>query len=99
MIEIRDVTADPGEGMRLGSLRPVARIEQPAAVLVIEDLLLRRQGLRAGVEVLGLEHTQRPHAGKSVFHERNRIVAVIVGDLVGGAPMLEDKGVGAITPG
>ena len=93
MVEALEVLADPGEGDGVRRIRAVLGVEQPARVLVVEDLLLRRERNRPITEIRRLERALRPDAGEGAVLQRDDVALGEVGDLVRLVGMGEGEGV------
>jgi len=59
MVEVLEVLADLDQLLRLDRQVAPLGVEQPARLLVVEDVLVARLGVAAGVEVIRLENTPR----------------------------------------
>ncbi len=99
IVEVVEVLADLGEANRVCRVRPVLGVEQPAAVLVVEDLLLWRLRLGADVEPVRFKRPQRPETFEGGFLQGDDVAFGEVGDLVLVVGMGEDERVISLAAG
>ena len=99
IVEVVEVLADLGEANRVRRFRPLLGVEQPAAVVVVQYLLLLRLCLVADAETVSFKRPQRPEALEGGFLQGDDVALGKVGNLVLLVGMGEDESVVSLTAG